>query len=121
MNKEMRDQLRTWDAADWKIVCFYPYETGAYRNDIICRSYDDEEGDDDINSTLTETFDALIKRVEEILGRRAMDNKIAVEAVNRETGETVFFGFYDYYYYAALAIRPREGWCREAIEIEEEA
>jgi hypothetical protein len=117
--KEMRDQLRTWDATEWRIARFFPYETGAYRNDIICRSCEDENIDDDINSTLTETFDALVKRVEKILGRRAMDNKIAIEAVNRETGEHIFFGFYDYYYYAATALRPREGWCREPIEIEE--
>lgn len=119
MRQQLKDQLRDWNAEDWRIVRFFPYETGAYSDNILCRSNADEESGEDVNSTLTQTFETLVKRAEEILGREVMDNKIAVEAINRETRETVFFGFYDYYFYAASAIRPREGWCRQPIEIEE--
>ena len=108
MNKE------NWDLKEYQIVRFYPYETGAFRDDMIAIS---KEGS---NPTLENTFENLIERVSKILGRDVRDNKVAVETIDKATRERIFFGWYDYYHYAARAIRPREGWCGEPVEIIEE-
>lgn len=61
-----------------------------------------DRGDDDVK----EFFEDCLKYAEERLGRRLMDNKIAMKVVLPDTGQYFYVGYKDNIYCIGLTLNP---------------
>ena len=88
-------------------VAFYHYPTCvvdriAEFEDFVGQKPRFDRGDDDIK----EFFEDCLKYAEERLGRRLMDNKIAMKVVLPDTGQYFYVGYKDNIYCIGLSLSP---------------
>ena len=88
-------------------VAFYYYPTCvvdriAEFEDFVGQKPRFDRGDDDVK----EFFEDCLKYAEERLGRRLMDNKIAMKVVLPDTGQYFYVGYKDNIYCIGLTLNP---------------